>query len=98
MTKNWYIRDDSGWKVTIRNLHCSQCGKANLNTKEGFFKLSISSGKNHYYNERVDICLCSDCFKQHKDNVNELKPSLLDVYDTKYKEAMVRGIERGNRK
>jgi hypothetical protein len=98
MGTDWRIRHDlSGWKVTIRTRYCMDCGKPNLNTKEGFFKLTLSNGEKHYYTSRIDISLCPDCFKHMKLLVNDEKPDLMDEYNTKYKEAMVRGIERGNK-
>lgn len=98
MGSDWRLRNDlSGWKVSIRTRYCSNCKSPNLNTKDGFFKLTIANGEKSYSASRIDICFCSECFKNLKTIMNNEKPNLMNEYNMRYKEAMVRSIERSNK-
>jgi len=85
------------WKVKTDNVYCNGCNNIIEDKKDGFFNFNLK--KKEYwreYNDGINIRLCKECFNRVKNKINDQKPDLTEVYNVKYKEAMVRGIEKGN--
>jgi hypothetical protein len=94
-TDRYSIREDlTGWKTRIINGKCHSCKKP-INTKDGYFKLVLDENGSNW--TKINIHLCPQCLEHVKCIFNQEKPEIQNEYETKYKEAMVRGIEKGNR-
>ena len=91
------IRNDlTGWRTRIINGKCTIC-KQPINTKEGYFKLTIEDANYDYSMMKYNVFFCSKCLGNFRNQLGQQKPDDLNKeYETKYKLAMIRGIERGN--